>query len=394
MAEANKHYKDLEPSYLFANIDKKVAEYMEKNPDADIIKLGIGDVTLPLPKACTDAMHEAVEEMAHIESFRGYPPYYGYDFLREAILKNDYLERGIELKKDEIFVSDGAKSDCGNILDIFDESNSVAVCDPVYPVYVDTNIMAGRKDNILLMECTEENGFFPQIPDRHIDIIYLCFPNNPTGEAASFEQLKKWVDYANRENSVILFDSAYEHFMREDKPRSIYEVEGAKTCAIEMRSFSKTAGFTGTRCGYTVVPEALTIGGTALNPMWARRQSTKFNGVSYITQRGAAAIYTPEGKKQVDEHINYYHENAEMIYNGLKSAGFKVFGAVNSPYVWLRVPEGYTSWEFFDVLLNKCRIVSTPGSGFGKAGEGFLRLTAFNTHEKTAQAIERIKKLF
>lgn len=394
MAKANRNFLDMESSYLFSTIAKKIKAYNEKNPDKEVIKLSIGDVTLPLPQACTEAMHKAVDEMSRAETFRGYPPEYGYDFLLEAILKNDYTDRGINIEKDEIFVSDGAKSDCGNILDIFDRDNVVAVCDPVYPVYVDTNIMAGRKDDIIIMECSEENDFFPEIPNRHIDIIYLCYPNNPTGAAASYEQLKKWVDYANSENSVILFDSAYERFVTDSSPRSIYEIEGAKTCAIELRSFSKTAGFTGTRCGYTVVPKALKIDGVALNPLWARRQATKFNGVSYITQRAAEAVYSEEGKKQVEENIAYYRENASVIYNGLKEAGFKVFGGTNSPYVWLQVPKGYTSWEFFDKLLEECQIASTPGSGFGAAGEGYLRLTAFNTHEKTKEAVQRIVSHF
>lgn len=349
-------------------------------------------------------MHKAVDEMACEATFRGYPPEYGYDFILEAIQKNDYTDRGIDIAKDEIFLSDGAKSDCGNIGDIFSVDNKVAICDPVYPVYIDTNIMAGRsgdKDenglwsNIIYMPCTAENNFTPDLPSEVPDVIYLCFPNNPTGMVATKEQLKKWVDYALEHKSLILFDSAYESFVVEEGiPKSIYEIEGAKKCAIELRSFSKTAGFTGMRCGYTVVPKELEFEGTSLNPLWARRQATKFNGVSYITQRAAEAIYSEEGKKQIKETLAYYQNNAKIIFEGLKDAGFECYGGVNSPYVWLRVPQGYTSWEFFDELLEKCQVVGTPGSGFGPAGEGYFRLTAFGSTEKTIEAIERIKSVY
>lgn len=349
-------------------------------------------------------MHKAVEEMADEATFRGYPPEYGYDFILDAIQKNDYTDRGIDIAKDEIFLSDGAKSDCGNIGDIFSVDNKVAICDPVYPVYIDTNVMAGRsgdKDenglwsNIIYMPCTAENNFTPDLPSEVPDVIYLCFPNNPTGMVATKEQLKKWVDYALEHKSLILFDSAYESFIVEENiPKSIYEIEGAKKCAIELRSFSKTAGFTGMRCGYTVVPKDLVFEGTSLNPLWARRQATKFNGVSYITQRAAEAIYSEEGKKQIKETLAYYQKNAKVIFEGLKDAGFECYGGVNSPYVWLRVPQGYTSWEFFDELLEKCQVVGTPGSGFGPAGEGYFRLTAFGNAEKTVEAVERIKKAY
>ena len=403
--QINKNFQKIESSYLFSGIAKKVREYKAANPDKanSVISLGIGDVTRPLAPACIEAMHKAADEMANAETFRGYPPEYGQDFLLEAILQNDYLARGIALDKSEIFVSDGAKSDCGNIGDIFSNDNVVAVCDPVYPVYVDTNVMSGRAgdktengwSNIVYMPCTAENGFLPQIPDCHVDIIYLCFPNNPTGMAATKEQLKPWVDYANREGAVILFDSAYEAFITTPGvPHSIYEVEGAKTCAIEFRSFSKTAGFTGVRCGYTVVPHDLKADGVELNAMWARRQATKFNGVSYITQRAAEACYSLQGKQQIRETIAYYQKNAKTIYDGLKACGFTVYGAVDSPYVWLKTPNGMGSWEFFDLLLQKMQVVGTPGEGFGPSGEGYFRLTAFGSAENTEKAVERIKAYF
>ena len=389
---------------MFATVAKKQKAYQEAHPEADVIRLSIGDVTRPLCPVVIDAMHKAVDEMAHEETFRGYPPEYGYDFILDAIQKNDYLDRGIDIAKDEIFLSDGAKSDCGNIGDIFSVDNKVAICDPVYPVYLDTNIMAGRSgeknddgswSNIIYMPCTAENNFSPDLPNEVPDVIYLCFPNNPTGMVASKEQLKKWVDYALEHNSLILYDSAYEAFVVDENiPKSIYEVEGAKKCAIELRSFSKTAGFTGMRCGYTVVPKELVFEGTSLNPLWARRQATKFNGVSYITQRAAEAIYSEEGKKQIQETLDYYRNNAKIIFEGLKDAGFECYGGLNSPYAWLRVPEGYTSWEFFDELLEKCQVVGTPGSGFGPAGEGYFRLTAFGNTDKTIEAIERIKSVY
>ena len=404
MVTVNRNYLKLPGSYLFSTIAKKVSAYQAANPDVEIVRLGIGDVTQPLAPAIIEALHKSVDEMANAETFHGYAPDLGYEFLRSAIAKNDYEARGCQISADEIFVSDGAKSDSGNIQEIFGTDNKVAVCDPVYPVYVDTNVMAGRSgdndenglwSNIIYMPCTAENNFTPDIPSEIPDVIYLCFPNNPTGMVATKEQLKKWVDFANEHHSLILFDSAYEAFVVEDDiPKSIYEIEGAKTCAIELRSFSKTAGFTGMRCGYTVVPKELVFNGTSLNPLWARRQATKFNGVSYITQRAAEAIYTEEGQKQIKETLAYYQKNARVIYDGLCDAGFKCYGGVNSPYVWLKVPEGYTSWEFFDELLEKCQVVGTPGSGFGPAGEGYFRLTSFGNDEKTVEAIERIKKTY
>lgn len=399
----NENFLKIESSYLFSNIAKKVKAYSAANPDKEIIRLGIGDVTRPLAPACIEAMHKAVDEMANAETFQGYPPEYGQDFLLDAILENDYKARGIDLDKTEIFVSDGAKSDCGNIGDIFSLDNCVAVCDPVYPVYVDTNVMMGRAgdktengwSNIVYMPCTAENNFLPALPKEHVDIIYLCFPNNPTGMTATKAELQKWVDYANREGAVILFDSAYEAFITEDDvPHSIYELDGAKTCAIEFRSFSKTAGFTGVRCGYTVVPHDLKFNGTELNAMWARRQATKFNGVSYITQCAAAACYTGEGKQQIRDIIAYYQKNAKTIYDGLQACGFTVYGAVNSPYVWLKTPDDMKSWDFFDLLLEKIQVVGTPGEGFGPSGEGYFRLTAFGSAENTEKAVERIKAYF
>lgn len=391
--KANENFLKLESSYLFSTVAKKQKEYQQANPDKEVIRLSIGDVTKPLAPAVIEAMHKAVDEMANEETFRGYPPEHGYDFLVDAIHKHDYADRDLDIEKDEIFVSDGAKSDCGNIGDIFGDGNKIAICDPVYPVYYDSNVMSGRTD-IIYMPCTAENGFMPQLPEEVPDIIYLCFPNNPIGVAASAEQLKVWVDYANEHGSLILYDSAYEAFVTDGSVKSIYEVEGAKTCAIEFRSFSKTAGFTGVRCGYTVVPKALEFGGISLNSLWGRRQATKFNGVSYVTQRAAEAVYSEEGQKQTKETIAYYQRNAKTIFDGLTEAGFTCYGAVNSPYVWLRVPEGMTSWEFFDDLLDKCQVVGTPGSGFGKCGEGYLRLTGFGNYEKTLEAVDRIKRVY
>lgn len=401
----NENFFKIDNNYLFSDIAKKLAAYIQENPEKEsrIIRLGIGDVTCPLADACIKAMHKAVDEMSERDSFRGYPPEYGYDFLISAINENDYRARGISLENSEIFVSDGAKSDLGNIGDIFSNSNRVAICDPVYPVYIDTNVMSGRAgekvggmwDNICFIPCTAENGFIPKVPDEHIDIIYLCSPNNPTGTAMTRSQLTEWVEYALKNEAVILFDSAYEAYVEEDEiPRSIYEIPNAKKCAIEFRSFSKTAGFTGVRCGYTVVPHELKIGGRELNPLWARRQATKFNGVSYITQRAAEAVYSEQGKEQVREIISYYKKNAGIIYNSLKACGFEVYGGINSPYIWLRAPEGMGSWELFDLLLNELQIVSTPGTGFGSHGEGYLRLTAFNTNEKTQEAVKRISEYF
>ena len=399
----NENFLKIQNNYLFSDIAKKVKAYQSENPDADIIRLGIGDVTRPLPEAVISAMKKAIEEMAQESTFRGYPPEWGYDFLKSAINKNDFLARGVVLQDDEIFVSDGAKSDCGNIGDIFGVDNIVAVCDPLYPVYIDTNVMAGRSGELLAngqwsnfyyMPCTKETNFLPSLPEKRVDIIYLCFPNNPTGMTITKDELKKWVDYANKNGSVILYDAAYEAFITEENvPHSIFEIEGAKTCAIEFRSFSKTAGFTGTRCAYTVIPHELKVNGTELNALWARRQATKFNGVSYITQRGAEAIYTEEGKKQVRDTIGYYQKNAKVIYSGLKDMGYEVFGAVNSPYIWLKTPDNMKSWEFFDMLLHKVQVVGTPGSGFGPSGEGYFRLTAFGSADRTKEAVERIKSL-
>lgn len=399
----NENFLKIQNNYLFSDIAKKVAAYKEANPSADLIRLGIGDVTRPLPAAVTEAMKKAVEEQETVEGFRGYPPEYGYDFLRSAINRNDYAARGVSLSDDEIFVSDGAKSDCGNIGDIFSVDNLVAVCDPLYPVYVDTNVMAGRSgvlqnglwSNFHYMPCTAENGFLPQIPDKKVDIIYLCFPNNPTGMSITKEELAKWVAYANANDSLILYDAAYEAYITsEDVPHSIFEIEGAKSCAIEFKSFSKTAGFTGARCAYTVVPHELKRGGVELNALWGRRQATKFNGVSYITQRGAEAVYSEQGKKQVRANIAYYQNNAKVIADGLRKAGFTVYGGVDSPYIWLRTPDNLTSWEFFDLLLHKVQVVGTPGSGFGPSGEGYFRLTSFGDSEKTREAVARIVSVF
>lgn len=404
MYTINTNYLELQGSYLFSTIAKKVADYKEKNPQADIIRLGIGDVTQPLAPAIIRALHQAVDEMGTAEGFHGYGPEQGYEFLRSAIAKNDYQALGCEIDADEIFVSDGAKCDVGNIQEIFGIENVVAVCDPVYPVYVDTNVMAGRAgkfdaekggfEKLIYMPCTEANGFVPEFPQEHADLIYLCFPNNPTGEAIDKETLQKWVDYANREGSVILYDAAYEAYISEEGiPHSIYECKGARTCAIEMHSFSKNAGFTGLRLGYTVIPKDLICNGVSLHGLWNRRHGTKYNGAPYIVQRAGEAVYSEEGKAQIKEQIAYYMENAKVIREGLKEAGFTVYGGVNSPYVWLKVPEGMSSWEFFDMLLNKVQVVGTPGAGFGASGEGFFRLTAFGTHENTRKALERIKKL-
>ena len=402
MVQLNENYQKLPGSYLFAEIDRRVTAYRREHPDRELIRLGIGDVTRPLAPAVVSAMKQAAAEMGREETFRGYPPYRGYDFLLEAIAQHDYAARGVRLSPEEIFVSDGAKSDCGNIGDIFGPDNRVAVCDPVYPVYVDTNAMAGRAgendpgterwSRLIYMPCTKENGFLPQLPRERADLIYLCFPNNPTGAAATREQLKPWVDYANANGSVILYDAAYEAFITEaDVPHTIYEIEGARECAIEFRSFSKTAGFTGTRCAYTVIPKELVRGGVSLNEMWYRRQSTKFNGVPYVVQRGAAAVYTDEGQRQVRETIGFYQNNARVILDGLARAGLEVSGGVNSPYIWASTPAGMGSWDFFDLLLTKANVVTTPGAGFGPSGEGYIRLTGFGEPEATRQAVERIR---
>lgn len=410
MIKINENFLNLQDSYLFSTIAKKVAKFQEENPNKKIIKLGIGDVTLPLANECVEAMKKATEELSKKETFRGYGPEQGYDFLTSRIVEVDYKSKGIAIEKDEIFVSDGAKCDTGNIVDIFSAKNKVAITDPVYPVYLDTNVMSGRSgkfneqtgkyDNIIYMPCTSENNFEPSFPAEVPDIIYLCLPNNPTGTVLTKEQLKKWVKYAKDNRSIILFDAAYEAFITEkDVPHSIYEIDGAKEVAIEFKSFSKTAGFTGVRCGYAVVPKELkgyteTGETVSLNKLWNRRQCTKFNGASYITQRGAEAIYTPEGRKQIMENIAYYQENAKIIREGLQKAGFTVYGGVNAPYIWLKLPEGMKSWDFFDKLLNEIGVVGTPGVGFGPSGEGYFRLTAFGTKENTIEAVSRIVELF
>lgn len=404
MFKVNENYLKLPGSYLFSTIGKKVRKYSEENPDIKIISLGIGDVTLPLAPAVISALHSAVEDMSKKETFKGYSPDLGYEFLRKAISENDYKQRGVTIALDEIFISDGAKSDSGNIQEIFDVNNKIAVCDPVYPVYVDSNVMAGRTGdylsesgrwtNVIYMPCTKETGFAPQLPKETPDIIYLCFPNNPTGSTITKDQLQKWVDYANKAGAVIIYDAAYEAYIAEnDVPHTIYECDGAKTCAIEIRSFSKNAGFTGTRLGFTVIPKELKCGDVCLNSLWARRHGTKFNGAPYITQFAGAAVYSEEGKKQTKEQIAYYMNNAKVIREGLAAAGYSVSGGVNAPYIWLETPKGTTSWDFFDLLLNKANVVGTPGSGFGPSGEGYFRLTAFGTYENTLEAIERIKKL-
>lgn len=402
MVKINENYLKLPGSYLFSTVARKAAEYAALHPDREVIKMSIGDVTRPLARAVCEAMHSAVDEMGTAAGFRGYGPEQGYDFLRNKIVEYDYAARGLDIKADEIFVSDGAKSDCGNIGDIFSVDNKVAVCDPVYPVYVDTNAMAGRagdyKDgrwtNLIYMPCLEENGFLPELPKERADIIYLCFPNNPIGVAATKSQLKKWVEYAKDSGAIILYDSAYEAFITDpDMPHSIYEIEGAREVAIEFRSFSKTAGFTGTRCAYTVVPHDIKIGGTELNALWNRRQCTKFNGVPYVVQRAAEAVYSKEGQQQTKEAIKYYLENAAIIRKGLKGAGFTVYGGENAPYIWAKTPKGIGSWEFFDMLLEKAGVVTTPGAGFGPSGEGFVRFTAFSTQEDTIKAMDRIKNL-
>jgi LL-diaminopimelate aminotransferase len=398
MAFVNENFLKLKQSYLFAEIAKRAAAFKEAHPDKKVISLGIGDVTRPLPQACIEAMHKAVDDMADAKTFKGYPPCRGYDFLCEAIVKNDFAAYGIDIGVEEIFVSDGAKSDTGNIGDIFATDNIVAIADPVYPVYIDTNIMAGRE--IKIIPCGEKNGFAPIPPDFHADIVYLCSPNNPTGSAIKKDLLKAWVDYAIKNESVILYDAAYEKFISDsDVPHSIFEIEGAKNCAIEFRSFSKTAGFTGTRCGYCVIPKGLmakTRGGEKadLNQIWFRRQSTKYNGTSYIIQRGAEAVYTPQGQAQIKETIGYYMENARIIREGLTAAGFKCSGGVNAPYIWVKCPNGMTSWGLFDELLSRIAVVGTPGAGFGDMGEGFFRLTSFGSREETLEAVERIKTAF
>ena len=409
MIKINENFLELQESYLFATIAKKVAEYSKENPDKKIIKLGIGDVTRPIPDAVLEAMHKAVDEQAHTETFRGYGPEQGYDFLREKIKEYDYKTRGVDIDISEIFVSDGAKCDCGNIVDIFAKDNKVAITDPVYPVYLDTNVMAGRSGkydkesgkykNIVYIPATSENNFVPQLPKEKVDMIYLCYPNNPTGTTLTKAQLAEWVKYAKENKAIILFDAAYEAFISdEDVPHTIYEIEGAEEVAIEFRSYSKTAGFTGIRCAYIIIPKELkgyTESGeeVELNKLWNRRHCTKFNGVSYVTQRAAEAIYTDEGKRQVRENINYYKENAKIIKQGLEEAGYTVYGGTNSPYVWLKLPDGMKSWDFFDKLLSEANVVGTTGVGFRTSGEGYFRLTGFGTKENTKEAIERIKNM-
>lgn len=404
MFEINKNYLKLPGSYLFSTIGKKVKAFTEANPDKPIIRLGIGDVTLPLCPKVIETLHSAVDEMADAATFKGYAPDLGYEFLRSAIAQQDYKARGVDIEIDEIFISDGAKSDSGNIGDIFSINNKIAVCDPVYPVYVDTNAMSGRTgeyiakeerwSNVIYMPCLEENHFAPQLPKETPDIIYLCFPNNPTGSTLTKDELQKWVDYANEKEAVIIYDAAYEAYIsQENVPHSIYECDGAKTCAIELRSFSKNAGFTGTRLGFTVIPKALKSGDVTLNSLWARRHGTKFNGAPYIIQKAGAAVYTEQGQAQVKEQVAYYMNNAKVIREGLADAGFSVSGGVDAPYIWLKTPDNMTSWKFFDYLLEKANVVGTPGSGFGPSGEGYFRLTAFGSYENTLAAIDRIKKL-
>jgi len=384
----NDHYMNLSSNYLFADIAKKVQAFKAENPEAEVISLGIGDVTQPLCPAVVEALHKAADEMGQSATFRGYGPERGYDFLRNAIVENDYRARGIDVDADEVFVSDGAKSDTGNFQELLSEDCVVAVTDPVYPVYVDSNVMAGRR--IVKLPCTAENGFVPAFPQEHVDAIYLCYPNNPTGTTLNKEQLKAWVDYALQHNALIFYDAAYEAFIQSaDVPHSIYEIEGAKQCAVEFHSFSKTAGFTGVRCGYTIVPKTLPV---PLNQLWSRRQCTKFNGTSYISQRAAEAIYSPEGKAQIKATIDYYMQNATHMLETLRALGYECYGGENAPYVWMRTPDGMDSWKFFETLLHGANVVCTPGVGFGPAGEGYVRFTAFGTHEKTEEALMRIKK--
>ncbi len=398
MVRINDSILNVSENYLFVEIAKRTKDYKESHPDADVIKLGIGDVTLPLANCVIEAMHSAVDDLTKRETFKGYGPEIGYGFLREKIAEWDYKKLGIDLGKDEVFVSDGIAADIGNFGELLSIDNVVGIANPVYPEYLDVSIMAGRND-IVYIPFSAKNNFVPDLPEKKVDLIYLCMPNNPTGTAFTREQLKKWVDYAIENKSLILFDAAYERFIEEDNvPHSIYEIEGAKKVAVEFKSFSKTAGFTGVRCGYTVVPKGAVIYDKdgkeiSLNPLWNRRQSTKFNGASYISQKGAEAIFTEEGQKQIDENIKYYKRNCELIREGLKKAGYEVYGGVNSPYIWFKVPEGYTSWEYFDYLLDKANVVTTPGSGFGTEGEGYLRLSSFGSYENTIEAMKRIGTL-
>ena len=405
MALVNEHFLKLQSNYLFSDIAKKVNSFKITHPKQKIIRMGIGDVTQPLAPAVIEAMHKAVDEMASKETFHGYGPEQGYPFLIDAIIKNDYESIGVSLEPSEVFISDGAKSDCGNIGDLLRHDNSIGVTDPVYPVYIDSNVMSGRTgtwengiwSDVVYIPCTAEHQFVPELPSRRVDIIYLCYPNNPTGTTLTKEELKKWVNYALANDAIIMYDSAYEAYIQDPNiPHSIYEIKGAKKVAIEFRSFSKTAGFTGVRCGYTVVPKevsATTLKGERvfLNKLWHRRQCTKFNGTSYITQRGAEAVYSPEGKKQIRQTINYYMNNAKLMKEGLEACGLQVYGGTNAPYLWVKTPDGLSSWKFFEKLLYEVFIVSTPGVGFGPSGEGYLRLTAFGDHDDTIEAIQRIQ---
>ena len=411
MALVNDHFLKLPNNYLFADIAKKVNAFKVMHPKADVISLGIGDVTRPLAPAVVEAMHKAVDEMGTIQGFRGYGPEQGYNFLREAILKNDFLPRGIHLDIDEIFINDGAKSDTGNIQELIRWDNSIGVTDPIYPVYIDSNVMIGRAgvleddgehqssgrwSNVIYMPCTAENGFVPALPDRRVDVIYLCYPNNPTGTVINKQELRKWVNYALKNDTLIFYDAAYQAYIRDnDVPHSIYEIRGARKCAIEFHSYSKTAGFTGVRCGYTIVPKELTAATLtgeriALNPLWLRRQSTKFNGTSYISQRAAEAIYTPDGKQQTAETIAYYMQNAQQMLTTLRGLSFECYGGENAPYIWMRTPDSSSSWQFFEEMLYGANVVCTPGVGFGPSGEGYVRFTAFGSHEKTEEALQRI----
>ncbi len=404
MFKVNENFAKLPGSYLFANIAKKVSAFQESHPEKEIIRLGIGDVTQPIAPAIIAAMHKAVDEMGNAATFHGYAPESGYDFLRTVIAENDFQARGCDIHADAIFISDGAKCDSGNIQELFSLNSVVAVCDPVYPVYIDSNVMAGRTglydaetgkfDGVVYMPCREDNKFLPELPKERADIIYLCFPNNPTGEAIHKDELQKWVDYANENGSVIIFDAAYEAYITEDDiPHSIYECEGAKTCAIELRSFSKKAGFTGMRLGFSVIPKELKCKDVSLNAMWTRRQGSKYNGTPYIIQRAGEAVYSPEGKIQIDEQIGRYMKNAHTILNGLKAAGYTAYGGVNSPYIWMKTPHNMSSWDFFDYLLENAGVVGTPGAGFGPSGEGYFRLTAFGTYENSLKALDRIRNI-
>ncbi len=404
MFKLNDNYLKLPGSYLFSTIGKKVKAYSDEHPDKKIIRLGIGDVTQPLAPAIIKALHGAVDEMADAKTFRGYAPDLGYEFLRNAIAENDYKSRGCDIAADEIFVSDGAKSDSANIQEILSLDNKIAVCDPVYPVYVDSNVMAGRTgtydaaaqtwSDVIYMPCNAENNFVPELPKETPDVIYLCYPNNPTGTTLTKEQLQVWVDYANKVGALIIYDAAYEAYIsEEDVPHTIYECEGARTCAIELRSFSKNAGFTGVRLGFTVIPKDIKCGGVMLHSLWARRHGTKYNGAPYIVQRAGEAVYSAEGKAELKEQVAYYMKNAGTIKEGLAAAGYTVFGGVNAPYIWLKTPDNMSSWDFFDYLLENVNVVGTPGSGFGPSGEGYFRLTAFGSYENTVEALERIKNM-